>query len=538
MTEAGASASPRSAAEPVWRELDGHAARLAAVSTASLFDADTSRPEDFAVEAGGLLLDFSRQHVDRPALDSLVRLAIAAGLPEAIRAMYRGDPINLTERRAVLHVALRQSAGACIGGASIDALVQAERQRMLAFAERVRGGGVCGSGGAPFRLVVNIGIGGSDLGPAMAVDALRRYRHGGPRVEFVSNVDGCALEDLLQSADPGSTLFIVASKTFTTQETMANASRARAWLAERLGAAAIPAHFAAVSVNAAAMDEFGVHPDHRFEMWDWVGGRYSLWSSIGVSLAISIGRTNFEALLAGAHGMDTHFAEAPLERNLPVLMALLGAWNINLQRLPTLAVLPYDSRLARFPAFLQQLDMESNGKRVSRLGSVLARETAPVVWGEPGNNAQHSFFQLLHQGVPRAAMDFILTARSSCGAESQHELALANALAQAEAFLRGQDGPGVPAHKVHVGGRPLSLLILQRLEPRSLGALVAAYEHKVFAQSVLWDINAFDQWGVELGKTLAVGTLRHLRDPGGSQQAPASLRSALRALRRWRATVD
>ncbi len=531
-------AAKASRIESAWHVLELHAQRLAAAPAATLFDADPRRPEDFSVEAAGLLLDYARQRVDRPALDALYELADAAGLPEAIRAMYRGDLVNVTEQRAALHVALRQPADAKIGGAEIEAQVLAERRRMLAFAERVREGGVRSSTGAPFRLVVNIGIGGSDLGPAMAVEALRAFCGEGPRVEFVSNVDGCALADLLTVADPSATLFIVASKTFTTQETMANASRARAWLAERLGTPAIPAHFAAVSVNAAAMDAFGVHPEYRFTMWDWVGGRYSLWSSIGLSIAIAIGPTRFQELLAGAHAMDRHFSEAPVAVNLPLLMALLGVWNINLLRLPTLAILPYDSRLARFPAFLQQLDMESNGKRVSRDGAPLTRETAPVVWGEPGNNAQHSFFQLLHQGYPRAAMDFLLSARSSCGTDEQHELALANGLAQAEAFLRGRHGPGVPSHKVHEGGRPVSLLLFDRVEPRTLGALVAAYEHKVYAQSVLWGINAFDQWGVELGKKLAGSTLGYLRDPGGSSEAPPSLRTALAALQRWRHAVD
>ncbi|MCP5359108.1 MAG: glucose-6-phosphate isomerase [Sinobacteraceae bacterium] len=531
-------AAKASRVESAWQALELHAQRLVAAPAATLFDADPRRPEDFSIEAAGLLLDYARQRVDRPALDALYALADAVGLPEAIRAMYRGDLVNVTEQRAALHVALRQPPDAKIGGAGVEAEVQAERHRMLTFAEGVREGRLRSSTGAPFRLVVNIGIGGSDLGPAMVVEALRAFCGADLRVEFVSNVDGCTLADVLAVADPAATLFIVASKTFTTQETMANASRARAWLVDRLGLAAVPAHFAAVSVNAAAMDTFGVHPEYRFTMWDWVGGRYSLWSSIGLSIAIAIGPTQFQALLAGAHTMDQHFSEAPVAANLPVLMALLGVWNINLLRLPTLAILPYDSRLARFPAFLQQLDMESNGKRVSRDGAPLIRETAPVVWGEPGNNAQHSFFQLLHQGFPRAAMDFLLSARSSCGTDEQHQFALANGLAQAEAFLRGQHGSGIPSHKVHEGGRPVSLLLFDRVEPKTLGALVAAYEHKVYAQSVLWDINAFDQWGVELGKKLADSTLGYLRDPDGSSEAPASLRTALAVLRRWRRAVD
>jgi glucose-6-phosphate isomerase len=367
----------------------------------------------------------------------------------------------------------------------------------------------------------------------MAVQALGNWTRHAPRVEFVSNVDGCALADLLEASDPATTLFIVASKTFTTQETMANARTARRWLADRLGEPAVPAHFAAVSVNARGMDEFGVHPEYRFAMWDWVGGRYSLWSSIGVSLAIAIGREAFESMLAGAYGLDRHFREAPPERNLPVLAALLGVWNINFLGLPTLAVLPYDSRLARFPAYLQQLEMESNGKSVTGGGVPIDWQTAPVIWGEPGNNAQHSFFQLLHQGTPRAALDFLLPVQSSCGLDAHQELAIANCLAQAEAFMTGQRGPEVPSSKVHPGNRPSSVLLFDRLDPATLGALVALYEHKVYAQSVLWGINAFDQWGVELGKKVADGVLGVLRS-GSAAAAPVSLRGLVGEILRRR----
>jgi glucose-6-phosphate isomerase len=518
-----------SAFEAAWAALAQHRARLVSHHTADFFD-DPQRFERCSVSAAGLLLDYSRQPVDAEALAALGALADAAGLADAIAAMFRGEAINTTEGRAALHVALRQPRGAQIGGAAIEAEVLAERSRMLAFAESVRTGG-------RYRTVINLGIGGSDLGPAMAVQALRH--HSGisagqrvPAVHFAANVDGCALMDLLAAADPRHTLFVICSKTFTTQETLANARVAREWIAGALGEAAVPAHFAAVSVNAAAMDAFGLAPDRRFRLWDWVGGRYSMWSSIGLSLAIAIGARNFEALLAGAHAMDRHFREAPWAQNLPVLMGLIGVWNIDLARLPTLAVLPYDSRLARFPAFLQQLDMESNGKRVTRDGESVRHGTAPVVWGEPGNEAQHSFFQMLHQGSPRAAIDLILTLRSSCGREDLHELALANALAQAEAFLHGRSGEGVTAHQLHEGGRPVSMLLLQRLDPASLGALVALYEHKVFVQSVLWGINAFDQFGVELGKKIATEVLAQLRDPAGA--ASLSLRGLLDTVRAGR----
>jgi glucose-6-phosphate isomerase len=486
--------------DAAWAAVAAQYARLAGVHHVALFERDPERFEHCSASAAGLLLDWSRQRIDAAALASLGALAEAAGVPARVEAMFRGDRINRTEDRAVLHVALRQPAGAGIGGAAIEAEVLTERARMLAFAESIRTGG-------EFDDVVHIGIGGSDLGPAMAVQALRHHsgRAGQrvPRVRFAANVDGCALSDILAEADPRRTLFIVVSKTFTTQETLANARTARTWLVERLGEAAVPAHFAAVSVNAAAMDAFDIHPERRFMMWDWVGGRYSLWSSVGVSLAIAIGAAGFERMLAGAHAMDQHFREAPWSRNLPMLMALIGIWNIDCERLPTLAVLPYDSRLARFPAFLQQLDMESNGKRVGLNGHPVTHGTAPVVWGEPGNDAQHSFFQMLHQGTPRAAVDILLGLVSSCGREDHQELAIANALAQSEAFLRGRRGEGVTPHQVHEGGRPHSLLVFDRLDPATLGALVALYEHKVFVQSVVWGINAFDQFGVELGKKIA-----------------------------------
>jgi glucose-6-phosphate isomerase len=420
---------------------------------------------------------------------------------------------------------------------------------MLDFVDQVRAGTVRGSGGAGFDTVINIGIGGSDLGPAMAVQALHPQTRGAPRVRFVSNVDGTDLANALEDADAARTLFIVASKTFSTQETLANAHTARAWLAERLGEAAVPAHFAAVSTNAQAMDAFGVNPNYRFMMWDWVGGRYSLWSSIGVSLAIAIGREAFLEFLAGGHELDEHFRSAPWERNLPVLMGLLGVWNINLLELPTLAVLPYDGRLGRFPAYLQQLDMESNGKSVTLAGAPSAQDTAPVIWGEPGNNAQHSFFQMLHQGAPRAALDFLLPARSSCSNPQQAALATANCLAQADAFAFGFSQQQAAAelaarrldsarvellarHKVHPGNRPSNIVAFERLDARTLGKLVALYEHKVFTQSVVWGINAFDQWGVELGKKMCEEVLPLVRDPSLAGGRPM-LKPLLDRLQAW-----
>jgi len=537
-----------------WRALQGRAAETRAVSLRALRDGDPARGSRFAREAAGLYLDFSRQRIDDDGIRLLMSLADAAGLRARIEAMWRGEAINTTEGRAVLHTALRVPAVSAQGpgGEEIARQVLAERERMLDFAESVRAGVVRGSGGARFATVINIGIGGSDLGPAMAVQALHPLTVDAPRVLFVSNVDGTDLANALEGADASRTLFVVASKTFSTQETLANARTARSWLAAELGEAAVPAHFAAVSTNAQAMDAFGINPNYRFMMWDWVGGRYSLWSSIGVSLGIAIGRPAFLELLAGAHEIDEHFRSAPWEQNLPALMGLLGIWNINFLDLPTLAVLPYDGRLGRFPAYLQQLDMESNGKSVSLTGQPLGHSTAPVIWGEPGNNAQHSFFQMLHQGTPRAAIDLLLPAQSSCDNPAQAELAIGNCLAQAEAFAFGYSIEQATAelttrklgsdrvellsrHKVHAGNRPVSIVAFKRLDARTLGSLVALYEHKVFTQSVVWGINAFDQWGVELGKKMCEEVSPLVRDPQGATGIRAILKPLLNRLTQWRA---
>jgi glucose-6-phosphate isomerase len=536
---------------PVWADLSAHAARLAAVPVQELFERDPGRFERLSREQAGLLMDFSRQRLDEIALAKLFQLADASGLRARIDAMWQGEHINTSEDRAVLHVALRQPPGAGVGGADIEQAVMAERARMFSFARGVRDGAIRGSAGQPFRLVVNIGIGGSDLGPAMAVQALRAFTGGAPRCEFVSNIDGCHLAAVLQDADPNTTLFIVSSKTFTTLETRTTARTARAWLAGKLGEPAVPRHFAAVSVNTQAMNEFGVHPEYRFQMWDWVGGRYSVWSSIGVSLAIAIGERNFLEFLSGGHEMDEHFRSAPWAENLPVLMGLTAVWNINFMNLPTLAVLPYDDSLRRFPAYLQQLQMESNGKSVTLDGKPVDWQTAAVIWGEPGNNAQHSFFQLLHQGTPRAALDFLLPARSSCGNQAQQNLAIASCLAQAEAFMTGQSAETVRAelerqelppaqleplipHKVDPGSRPSTIVLFQKLDPATLGRLIALYEHSVFVQSVVWGIDAFDQWGVELGKKLTEQLAPAVQDPDGGHPAPASVMKLLATVEKWR----
>ena len=505
-----------------WKQLQRLADQGAGRDIRAAFAADPGRESRYTRRAAGLTLDLSHQGIDDTVHAALLQLLDEVDLRRSIETMFAGEKINTTESRAVLHTALRQRAGDAAGGQTIEQEVLRERARMLNFAESIRTGG-------RYDTVINIGIGGSDLGPAMAVAALKDFSRGAPRVLFVSNVDGCALHDALEAADPARTLFIICSKTFTTQETMANAERAKAWVQRHRPGVDTSEQFAAVSVNAEAMDAFGVHPAQRFAMWDWVGGRYSVWSAIGLSLAIAIGARGFEDFLAGAREIDRHFQSAPWAENLPALLALAGIWNINFQSIPTLAVLPYTDRLARFPAFLQQLEMESNGKRVLRDGSLVRCATAPVIWGEPGNNAQHSFFQMLHQGSLRAALDVILVRRSPIGDEAAAQLALANGLAQIETFTVGQqtDDP----HRVHEGNRPLSVLSIESLTPATLGALIALYEHKVFVQSVVWGINAFDQFGVELGKKIAGTTLAALQSADTSLPALSKLSTVQEHLR-------
>jgi glucose-6-phosphate isomerase len=466
--------------------------------------------------------------------------------------LFAGEPVNLTERRPALHVALRNRSARPMFAAGEDVMpaVHAELAKMREFVSAVHEGRALGHKGARFTDVVNIGIGGSDLGIVMANEALARFRNRALRLHCISNVDGTELADTLEQVNPASTLFVVCSKTFTTQETLANAQAARAWLAAELGEAAVARHFVAVSTNHAALDAFGVAPESRYAMWDWVGGRYSLWSAVGLSIALALGMELFELLLAGAHDMDEHFRTTPPARNLPVLMGLLGVWNQNFLGVESLAVLPYDRRLHRFPAYLQQLEMESNGKGVTRDGESVDWPTGRLVWGEPGNNAQHSFFQLLHQGNARVAIDLIAPVNGSSPYAGQHELALANCIAQAEAFAFGQDAAQVRAemaargasgpeierllpHKLHAGNRPTSLILFPRLGPRTLGRLVAWYEHKVYVQSVIWHINPFDQWGVELGKRLA-GPLGPAVRAAQWPEGPPRVQALLSRIGRWR----
>jgi glucose-6-phosphate isomerase len=539
---------------PAWKALAAHAAALADQPLTALFAADPAgRFDTLSVQALDLLYDFTRQRVTGETIGRLLELARQCGLPARIEALFAGEAVNNTEGRAAMHMALRNRSGRPMLATGVDVMpeVQAQLAKMREFVTGVHQGRVLGFTGARFTDVVNVGIGGSDLGIVMATEAMGRFRNRGIRLHCVSNVDGVELAEALETINPATTLFVICSKTFTTQETLANASAAREWLVHELGEKAVGHHFVAVSTNHAAMDAFGIAPDSRFTMWDWVGGRYSLWSTVGLSIALALGMDQFELVLAGGHELDEHFRTAPLERNLPVLMGLLGVWNIDFLGLDSLAVLPYDRRLHRFPAYLQQLEMESNGKSVTRAGAPVACATGNVVWGEPGNNAQHSFFQLLHQGTARVALDFIAPVNGSSRFLAQQDLALANCFGQAEAFAFGQSAAqvradlqarGLPAaeierllpHKVHAGNRPSSLILLPRLGPRALGKLVAWYEHKVFVQSVIWDVNPFDQWGVELGKKLASSMTEPVRS-GRWTDGPAHMQSLLAQVQRWRA---
>ena len=504
---------------PAWAAVAAHAKEMVKVHLRDLAGTDAKRWQQCHVEHDRWLLDISRQRITQQSLSLLLDLARAVGLSDRIVAMFRGDPINTTEKRAVLHTALRSDFA---GSPAIQAEVKASRQKLENYVAAVRSGRKLGITGKKFRHVVNIGIGGSDLGPLLVCDALRAEWSGDITPHFVSNVDRTQLEDLTRTLDPAETLVIVCSKTFVTQETQTNANAARAWIVGALGEKAPGNHFVAVSTNAEAMDKFGIAPDHRFTMWDWVGGRYSVWSAIGLIAEIVIGSERFEEFLQGASDIDKHFTTAPFERNLPVLMGVLGVWNRTFLNLPTLAVLPYDQRLARLPAYLQQLEMESNGKSVSLQGLHVNFATAPIVWGEPGSNAQHSFFQMLHQGTLTQALDFIAPLRGSWGGTEGQDLALKNCFAQSQAFAYGYTLPEVEAdmrkagvaaaeidriaiHRVHEGNRPSSLLMYPQTTARSLGGILALYEHSVFVQGTIWGINSFDQFGVELGKKLAVG---------------------------------
>jgi glucose-6-phosphate isomerase len=534
-----------------WKALLAHAAKLQNTHLRDLF-ADQNRFGEFSRHELDLLLDFSRQRVTQETLGLLFKLAQARELAPRIAAMFAGEKINTTENRAVLHTALRNRSDrpVPVDGNDVMPEVRASLEKMRNFVEGVQSGRIQGFTGKSFTDVVNIGIGGSDLGIVMATEALARYRNRNIKVHCISNIDSVQLADTLEKIDPARTLFVVCSKTFTTLETLSNAKIARQWVVDRLGAGAVSKHFAAVSTNHKAMDTFLISPQNRFTLWDWVGGRYSMWSAVGLSIALSIGMDNFNLMLEGAHQVDEHFRTTPFERNLPVLMGLIGVWNRNFLGMDSLAVLPYNQRLHRLPAYLQQLDMESNGKRTTLQGEFVDYDTGPVLWGEPGSNAQHSFFQLLHQGTPRVQLDFIASANPSSDYQDQQNLALANCFAQAQAFAFGQTAEQVRAdlqakgtspaqiehlipHKVHPGNRPSSLILFPRLGPRTLGKIIALYEHKVFVQGVIWGINSFDQWGVELGKKLAETLIPAVDKPEDADVDPA-MKGLLGFVQKWR----
>ena len=534
---------------PVFSELEPHAARLRAITLRELFDQDPGRAERLSVSAGDLVLDFSKNLLDDDAVAALVALARERGLPERIEAMFAGEHINRTEDRAVLHTALRRPADAplVVDGQDVTAEVQQVLGRMEAFTRSVRSGERTGATGQRFTTVVNIGIGGSDLGPRMAVRALRRSLDGTIDARFVANVDGADLEAALTGLDAATTLFVVCSKTFTTAETLANAGAARSWLVERLGEDAVGAHFVAVSTNAEQVRAFGIDEDDMFGFWDWVGGRYSLTSAIGLSVMLAVGPEQFRELLAGFADVDEHVRTAPLEQNLPVLLGLVGVWNRNALDLQSLAVLPYAQDLELLPAYLQQLDMESNGKQVRLDGTPVDTDTGPIVWGQPGTNGQHAFYQLLHQGTTPVPCDMIAFVAPLSELEDQHDVLIANCLAQTQALAFGRSAEEVAAagvdaalvpHRTFPGNRPSNTLLVSALTPRTLGQLVATYEHKVLTQGVLWGVNSFDQWGVELGKTLAKALEARLHGDGGDGDGPldSSTERLLRLYREGRTT--
>ncbi|MEQ8355960.1 MAG: glucose-6-phosphate isomerase [Kiloniellaceae bacterium] len=539
--------------ETAFENLRAHHAEVKGLRLRDLFAEDAQRFGRFSLRLGDLLLDYSKNLILPETMEKLLALARAAELEAGRDAMFAGERINSTEGRAVLHTALRNRSErpVLLDGHDVMGEVREVLAAMAAFAEAVRDGSIAGQAGGRFTDVVNIGIGGSDLGPAMVARALSPYGRAELRCHFVSNVDGAHISDTLRDLDPRHTLFLVASKTFTTQETMTNARSARAWLVAALGEAAVADHFAALSTNLDAVADFGIAENRVFGFWDWVGGRYSVWSAIGLPVMIAIGAKRFGEFLQGAYEMDEHFRAAPLAANLPVILGLLGIWYRDVWGFGSHAVLPYDQRLEFFAAYLQQLDMESNGKGVTLTGHPVSEKTGPLVWGEPGTNGQHAFYQLLHQGSDVVPCDFLLAAEPREKLGDHHAKLTANCLAQAEALMRGKTAPEARAeleasglepaqveallpHKVFPGNRPSNTLIYRKLDPRSLGRLIALYEHKVFVQGRIWGINSFDQWGVELGKQLAGGLLPMVKGEVAVEGRDASTAGLLKELMRLR----
>ncbi|MFZ3210824.1 MAG: glucose-6-phosphate isomerase [Terriglobales bacterium] len=534
-----------------WKDLGTHYKRIRELHLRQLFADDPKRGERLTVEAVGLYLDYSKNRITDKTLKLLIRLAEESRLQERIEAMFRGEKINLTEKRAVLHTALRapRDASVIVDGENVVPKVHAVLDRMADFATRVRSGEWKGHTGKRIRNVINVGIGGSDLGPVMAYEALKHYSDRAMMFRFVSNIDGTDFAEAVRDLDPSETLFIISSKTFTTLETMTNAQTARAWSLAGLGGdeKSVAKHFVAVSTNASEVAKFGIDTANMFEFWDWVGGRYSMDSAIGLSTMVAIGPDNFRAMLSGFHQMDEHFRTAPFERNLPVLMGLLGIWYNDFFGAQTVAVLPYEQYLKRFPAYLQQLTMESNGKHVTLDGKRVAHETGPIYWGEPGTNGQHSFYQLIHQGTRLIPCDFIAFAEALNPLGRHHDMLIANVCAQTEALAFGKtpeqvEAEGTPEwlvpHRVFEGNRPSNTILAERLTPETLGKLVALYEHSVFTQGAIWNIDSFDQWGVELGKVLAQRIIPELESPAEPPLAhDSSTNNLIRYYRKSRETA-
>jgi len=535
-----------------WKELEAHFAAMRHVPMRSLFAEDPQRFDNFHLEACGLLLDYSKNRIDRQTMDLLLDLAAECRVPDAIRALLTGEELNESEGRAVLHTALRNRSNQPVLVHGQDVMPEVNRvlERMADFSNRVRSGTWKGYTGKRITDVVNLGIGGSDLGPLMVCETLRAY-WGPLKLHFVSNVDGTHLVETLKDLNPETTLFLVASKTFTTQETLTNALSARSWFLDQAGNPDyVQHHFAAMSTNTKEVMAFGIDPENMFPFWDWVGGRYSLWSAIGLSIMLAVGPEHFTELLEGAHSMDKHLAEAPPENNMPYVMALLGLWYRNFFGAESLALLPYDQYLHRFPAYLQQTDMESNGKSVDRNGQPIAYHTGPIVWGEPGTNGQHAFYQLLHQGTTLVPCDFIAVVKTQNPIGDHHAKLLANCFAQSEALMNGKtalearrelEAAGEDAqtisrflpYKVFEGNRPSNTLLIRYLDPKTLGSLIALYEHKIFIQGILWNVFSFDQWGVQLGKQLAGAILPELTGSDPASQHDSSTDALINLSRTW-----
>lgn len=539
-----------------WKDLEKNYAEIRGETMRDMFAADPDRFEEFSVSLGSLLLDYSKNRINGETMKLLIALAKETGLEKARDAMFCGEKINTTENRAVLHTALRNRSDrpVYVDGKDVMPQIKTVLEKMKTFSNAVRDGQWKGATGKAMTDIVNIGIGGSDLGPVMVVEALKHYQKKGLNTHFVSNVDGTHIVETLKNLNPETTLFIVASKTFTTQETLTNAKTARDWLVAALGEDAVAKHFVALSTNTEEVKKFGIDPANMFEFWDWVGGRYSLWSAIGLSIAIAVGYDNFVELLTGGFEMDEHFRNAPLEKNIPVILGVLGVWYHNFFGAEAYAVLPYDQYLHRLPAYLQQADMESNGKGVSKDGKPVSYTTGPILFGEPGTNGQHSFYQLIHQGTHLIPCDFIVPAVSLNETGDHHPILLSNVFAQAEALMKGKTAAEVRAefeaqgaseekiqallnHKIFSGNRPSNMILVEKIDPKTLGRLIAMYEHKIFVQGVIWNVNSYDQWGVELGKQLAKKILPEIKSATTVTSHDSSTNGLINAARSMRQTV-